>query len=356
MPNPKPFGHSFKLLLVSASAVMFAACSTTTPAPTQQRAPVAQRPAQPATPVVTAPTPDVEVDVKAPKEAEVKAPVIKDEAPKAPEEPVWVPAADAGPYFNNREGLTPPHMTGRNTKRLAILLPFSTSSSRLAQEAQSMYRAAEMAIFDRNETDVLLFALDTKGTEAGAKSATKAAIKAGADVILGPILAGNVKAAAKEARRSQTPLLAFSTDQTVAGNGTYLMSFPPEAEVARVVDYVSGTGTTRFAYLGPDSAYGRRVKSAFDNRVQGNYGEVTAAETYQGSDITVMQAPAQRLANFHAKGEEAAKANGGTTPMSFEAILLPEGGTALRKSRFSMPMTELTAKRRQHSQASPMML
>ena len=107
-------------------------------------------------------------------------------------------------------------MAGRDTKRLALLLPFSTSSSRLAQEAQSMYRAAEMAVFDRQGSDVLLIALDTKGTEAGALSATKAAVKAGADVILGPILANNVKASSREARRTQTPLIAFSTDQTVA--------------------------------------------------------------------------------------------------------------------------------------------
>jgi len=189
-----------------------------------------------------------------------------------------------------------------------------------------MYRAAEMAVFDRNGTDVLLFALDTKGTEDGARSATKAAIKAGADVILGPILANNVKASAREAGRTNTPVIAFSTDQTVAGNGTYLLSFPPEAEVARVVDYVASTGATRFAYLGPDSAYGRRVKSAYEARVKANYGEITAAESYQGNDITVMQTPAQRLATFHAAGEKAAKENGGLTPMSFEAILLPEGG------------------------------
>jgi len=76
-------------------------------------------------------------------------------------------------------------------------------------------------------------ALDTKGTPDGARSATRSAIKSGADVILGPILAGSVKASAREARRSDTPLIAFSTDQTVAGNGTYLLSFPPEDSTAK---------------------------------------------------------------------------------------------------------------------------
>ena len=32
------------------------------------------------------------------------------------------------------------------------------------------------------------------------------------------------------------PVIAFSTDTDTAGNGVYLLSFPPEIEVARVVE------------------------------------------------------------------------------------------------------------------------
>ena len=332
MPNPNPFGHTLKLTTLCLCAAVISACTTTGPAAPQTRAPVVQRPVAP-----VAPTP---TEVETPEETKVPDTVVTAET-EVPEEPERVQAVPQGTYFNNRDGLTPPHMTGRDTKRLALLLPFSTSSSRLSQEAQSMYRAAEMAVFEREGTDVLLIALDTKGTEAGARSATRAAISAGADVILGPILADNVRAATSEARRSGTPLIAFSTDQTVATRGTYLLSFPPEAEVARLVDYVAGTGATRFAFLGPDSAYGRRVKTAYDTRVKERFGEVTASETYQGNDISVMQAPAQSLARFHAEGETRARENGNTTPMSFEAILLPEGGTALRSLAPLLPYYDI---------------
>lgn len=344
MPNPNPFGHALKIILLSGCAAVMTACTTTGPVANQTPAPVVQRPVDPVTPAPTGK--NVEVDLET--DQTVATPVINAEETKEVEvkDPTPAPTqtvvvAENGPYFNNRDGLTPPHMTGRDTKRLALLLPFSTSSSRLAQEAQSMYRAAEMAVFDRDGTDVLLIALDTKGTEAGALSATKAAVKAGADVILGPILANNVKASSREARRSKTPLIAFSTDQTVAGNGTYLLSFPPEAEVERIVDYVSSTGTKRFAFLGPDSAYGRRVKSAYADKVGTNFGEITASESYQGNDISVMQTPAQKVAAFYAEGEELAKLNEGTTPMSFEAILLPEGGTALRSLAPLLPYYEV---------------
>lgn len=306
---------------LSLAALLMSAC-TTVPTPQGEyppRGPVVERP--PTSPVITpdptgTDTPEDETDV------DVRDPQDIDESEQ--------PTFEAGDYFNNRDGLTPPHMAGRDIKRMALLLPFSAKSSRLREEADSMMKAAEMAVFNRDAADVLLIALDTKGTPDGARSATRSAIKSGADVILGPILAGSVKASAREARRSNTPLIAFSTDQTVAGNGTYLLSFPPEAEVKRIVDYTATTGATRYAYIGPQSAYGRRVKGEYEASVADNEGEITASEVYDGNDISVMQEPAKRLAEFHRQGEIAAKANGGTTPMSYEAILLPEGGTALR--------------------------
>lgn len=306
---------------LSLMALMMSAC-TTVPVPQGEyppRGPVVQRPQ---TEPVVRPDPTDTDTPKDTKEVEVKDP--KDET--GTQEPTF----ETGDYFNNRDGLTPPHMAGRDLKRMALLLPFSAKSSRLREEADSMMKAAELAVFNREDADILLIAMDTKGTPDGARSATRSAIKSGADVILGPILAGSVKASAREARRSKTPLIAFSTDQTVAGNGTYLLSFPPEAEVKRIVDYVATTGATRYAYIGPQSEYGRRVKAEYDAAIAANDGEVTASEIYDGNDISVMQEPAKRLAEYHRQGEIAARANGGTTPMSYEAILLPEGGTALR--------------------------
>ena len=314
------FGH-IGIASLSLAALMMSAC-TTVPTPQGEyppRGPVVQRP--PTGPVVT-PDPTGTDTSKDEKDVDVRDPDGTDVAER--------PTFETGDYFNNRDGLTPPHMAGRDIKRMALLLPFSAKSSRLREEADSMMKAAEMAVFNREDSDVLLIALDTKGTPDGARSATRSAIKSGADVILGPILAGSVRASAREASRSNTPLIAFSTDQTVAGNGTYLLSFPPEAEVKRVVDYTATTGATRFAFIGPQSEYGRRVKGEFDASVKANRGEVTASEIYDGNDISVMQEPAKRLAEYHRQGEIAAKRNGGTTPMSYEAILLPEGGTALR--------------------------
>jgi len=135
--------------------VIVATTAPTAPTPsTPNQAPVVQRPVEPIAPTPTQ-TPSQEPAKEAPKDVRVTEP--ENTLP-----PQTDRVAADGVYFNNREGLTLPHMAGRDTKRLALLLPFSTSSSRLAQEAQSMYRAAEMAVFDRTGSDVLLIALDTK--------------------------------------------------------------------------------------------------------------------------------------------------------------------------------------------------
>ena len=317
------------------------------PGPVAQRAPVpTQTPSTPAGPsqaeleqeIAQQAREQIRKDARAQARAERRAEQQRIEQEEAQREAA---RAQTGAYFNNRGGLTPPHMAGRDTKRLALLLPFSARSSRLKAEAASMLRAAELAVFERQDADVLLIALDTQGTKDGARSATKSALDSGADIILGPIIANNVKAAASTAARSGTPLLAFSNDQSVAGNGTYLLSFPPEAEVRRIVEYVASTGTTRFAVMGPDSAYGRRVGSAYEQAVRAVGGEITARESYKGNDISVMQDPAQRLAAYHAEGEKIAKENGGLTPLSYEAILLPEGGNALRSLAPLFPYYEV---------------
>lgn len=281
-------GKSFVVL--SSVALILGACSSTPSYPPQYPTdPVQPRPVEPdPRPVPLEPQPERQED-------------ITDDYDEA----------------ERRDGLTPPHMEGRDVKRLALLLPFSSKSERLRAEADSMMKAAELAVFERDSADVLLIALDTGGTTEGAQSATRAALDSGADVILGPILSGSVQAAKQTVRSSKTPILAFSTDQQVAGDGAYLLSFPPEAEVERIVEFASDTGVDRFAFLGPTSEYGRRVNDAYRKAVQENGGQITASASYSGDDITVMQEPARSMANQYRSTR-------------YQAIILPEGGTALR--------------------------
>jgi Periplasmic binding protein len=225
-------------------------------------------------------------------------------------------------------GLSPAFMAGKDIRRVAILLPFSAKSNVLRTEAASMLQAAEMSVFDKGNDNILLIALDSKGTSEGTAQAAQSAITQGADVIIGPILASSVEAAGEVARNYGVPVIGFSTDTSVAGDGVFLLSFPPEAEVARITRYAAEAGASKFAFLGPVSTYGNRVLSAYKNEVRLLDGIMAGVETYAGKDITVMQEPAARLANMFPSPEETAENPEYDDP--YHVVLLPEGGTALR--------------------------
>lgn len=296
--------------------IILSACATTD-APPRPNRPIINQPQQPQ----PQPRPQPEMPDPGIENPKPETPAVEPEAP-----------------VMSRGGLTPPHMQGRDVKRLALLLPFSARSDRLREEAGSMFKAAEMAVFSRDEADVVLIALDTGGTAQGASSATQAAIKSGADVILGPVLARSVRASSQASKGSGIPVIAFSTDQTVAGDGTYLLSFPPEAEVKRIVEYAASTGVERFAFIGPQGAYGKRVFDAYQKTVGTVGGAVTASESYDGNDISVMQGPSKKLADQFKAHEARTK---GRDRMAFEAILLPEGGTALRSLAPLLPYYDI---------------
>ena len=310
MPEPSQL---LKRALLLGAAVFATACTTVPVEPPHRPGPVVEQP-DPRVPID--PT-DAQTEREDEDEVPVEDPDVMGDDGGIDEDP-----EEAVEYFNNRDGLTPPHMTGRDLKRLALLLPFSTDRARLREEANAMFQAAEMAVFAREDADVVLIALDTQGTESGTRSAARAAIAQGADVILGPVIGSNARAAAREARRSGTPVISFSNDQRAAGNGTYLLSFPPEAEVERVVRHMATEGVTRFAYLGPDDAYGRRVQAAYEQAVAREGGRIVISESYTGNDIGVMQAPAQAIAEYQRANRN--------TGQGIQAILLPEGGTPLR--------------------------
>jgi ABC-type branched-subunit amino acid transport system substrate-binding protein len=97
------------------------------------------------------------------------------------------------------------------------------------------------------------------------------------------------------ARSRGVPVIAYSTDSTVAGRGVYLLSFLPESDVNRIVDYAASTGKRSFAVMLPQNAYGNVVEAAFKQAVARKGGRIVAFERY-GQDRTQMQGPARNVA------------------------------------------------------------
>ena len=196
--------------------------------------------------------------------------------------------------------------------RIAVLLPLSHPSKETQAVARGLLQAAQMGMFDMGARSMMLLPRDTGTTAEQAAAAANEAIDKGAELILGPLLASDVRAVAPIARQRNVPVIAFSTDRTVAGDGVFLLSFLPEQEVSRIVSYAASQGKTKFAALVPSTPYGQRVEEAFRNTVMQSGREVVAVQNYQPNP--------QGL-------EPAVKA---ISKMGFDTIFLPEGGAMLR--------------------------
>jgi hypothetical protein len=76
------------------------------------------------------------------------------------------------------------------------------------------------------------------------------------------------------------PIVAFSTDASIAARGVYLLSFLPESDVRRIVEFAASRGKRSFAALLPDKGYGTVAKAAFQQEVAQRGGHVVALEKY----------------------------------------------------------------------------
>lgn len=159
-------------------------------------------------------------------------------------------------------------------QRVALLVPLTGSN---AGVGQSLANATQLAVLDTRNDRIRITTYDTN---LGAATAARRAIADGNKLILGPLLADDVRAVAPIARAAAVPLISFSNDVSVAGDGTYLIGYSPAQSIARVVEFASGRGMKTFAGLVPNGLYGERASTALLRSVEGVGGQVVTLQTY----------------------------------------------------------------------------
>ncbi len=202
---------------------------------------------------------------------------------------------DAGPAGPQQQPLS----VGTGQVKVGLILPLSAAGN-AGVAAQSMKNAAEMALSEFQNPNVQLLIKDDGGSPQGAQQGTQQALAEGAEIILGPLFAASVPATAQLTRTRGTSVIAFSTDSSVAGRGVYLLSFLPESDINRIIDYAAGTGKRSFAALVPDNAYGNVVEAAFKQAVGRKGGRVIAFEKYAADRSTAARTVAAALGSADA--------------------------------------------------------
>src|ERR1700751_2062370 len=175
-----------------------------------------------------------------------------------------------------------PTAVGSGQVKIGLILPLSAAGN-AGVAAQSMKNAAEMALAEFQNPNIQLLIKDDSGSPQGAQQGAQQAVDEGAEIILGPLFAMSVPPTAQVARSRNISIIAFSTDSSIAGPGVYLLSFLPESDVNRIVDYSASIGKKSFAALLPENAYGNVVEAAFKTAVSRRGGRIAAFEKY-GAD------------------------------------------------------------------------
>jgi ABC-type branched-subunit amino acid transport system substrate-binding protein len=187
--------------------------------------------------------------------------------------------------------------------KVALLLPITASGS-TPGVAKALKQAAELALFDFDNPNVTLIPKDTKGTADGARLAAESALQDGAELIIGPLFAVEVTSAAPVARQRGMPMIAFSSDEKVAGDGVYLLSFLPGRDVPRIVSFAMSRGKRNYAELVPQSAYGRLAEAAFARAVSSGGGQAPVRATFPPDDSNAMLGPVRQVANAVKSGQQ----------------------------------------------------
>ena len=213
-----------------------------------------------------------------------------------------------------------PVAVGSGQVKVALILPLSASGN-AGVAAQSMKSAAEMALTEFLNPNIQLLIKDDAGGPQGAQQGAQQALDEGAEIILGPLFASSVPATAQVARGRGISVIAFSTDSSVAGRGVYLLSFLPESDVNRIVEYAASIGKRSFAAMLPENAYGNVVEAAFKQAVPKRGGRIVAFEKYGADRAT----PAQKVAQALGQADALLLADDGDTVVAVADALTAAG-------------------------------
>lgn len=201
--------------------------------------------------------------------------------------------AGCGPTLGPRADLPPPpsptpatpaaptgDTIGTGPVRVALIAPI-TQGTGPSVVGGSLRNAVDMAVAETGANDITVLVKDDHGSADGAREAAQAAVNEGADLILGPLFAGSVREAGRVARAANRPLIAFSTDASVASRGVYLLSFLVESYVDRIVDFAAQKGKKSIAVLAPESDYGNVATGAVQSAAARAGMRVMAVERYR---------------------------------------------------------------------------
>ena len=173
---------------------------------------------------------------------------------------------------------------GSGPVRVGMILPL-TQNGGPSPIGVSMRNAAQLAINDSGSSSITLMVEDDHSSADGATQAVQSELGAGAQLILGPVFANDVRTASAAAKSAGRPMIAFSTDVSVAAPGVYLLSFLIQGYVDRILQYAVSTGKRSFGIMAPQNDYGNVAAQRFQEMAGNVNAQVVVTVRYSAGQM-----------------------------------------------------------------------
>jgi branched-chain amino acid transport system substrate-binding protein len=173
---------------------------------------------------------------------------------------------------------------GTGPVRVGMILPL-TQNGGPSPIGVSMRNAAQLAINDSGSSYITLMVEDDHSSADGATQAAQSELGAGAQLILGPVFANDVRTASAATKSAGRPMIAFSTDVSVAAPGVYLLSFLIQGYVDRILQYAVSSGKKSFGIMAPQNDYGNVAAQRFQDMAGNLNAQVVVTARYSAGQM-----------------------------------------------------------------------
>lgn len=188
-----------------------------------------------------------------------------------------------------------PGQIGR-VERIALLLPLTSDYAQAAAAVRDGFLA--MGAANRNPDKPQVRVIDTGMEPARILAAYDAAVQDGAQLIVGPLgLEAVDYIVRKTSLEVPTLLLSHATDEIDSSKTVFQFGLPPEQEATQVAERAWLHGHRQAALLYPNSAWGRRMQTAFSSAWSRLGGIIVAEQDYL-PDQSDYSDPVKRLLNI----------------------------------------------------------
>ncbi|WP_172326899.1 penicillin-binding protein activator [Mangrovicoccus sp. HB161399] len=184
-------------------------------------------------------------------------------------------ACDPGAFGSVSRGGSP------GPVNVGLLVPSGAADPQLGIIADSLTKAARLAVSEAEPGLVTLRTYSTAADPGRAQQAAQQAKAEGANIILGPLLAQNAAAVGTVMASSNTAVLTFSNNSDIAGRNVLMLGNTFENIAAELGSYAASQGKRRVFIINARSAAEQAIRDAATRGLSGSGVQVVGSGDFE---------------------------------------------------------------------------